>query len=143
MLELNTPFSVDGYVIDSHLVHPHQSFTEQDNYRVTLMLSDCGLIEDIINVFKQHESPDKPLEIVGVDADAYTITAQTLNAPRLPGKREEEYQAGDELSLRIKCDIFQGEVSDTGRLLLLTASEFDEEELQELTWTKDFQEYHF
>ncbi len=105
------------------------------------MLSDPGLIEDIINVFKQHESPEKPLEIVGVDVDACCITAHTLNAPRL--NTDEEYQPGTELSLRVKLDIFKGEAGDIGRVLLLTATSFDEEELQELTWTLDTPEYHF
>ncbi len=142
MLRLNEPFGVDGYVMSSHLVKPETAYlSDRTYYSVQLMLSEPGVIDDINRMFAEGSPLHQDLDVIGVDESSYSITAFTLNPPRLPKGVQGEYAVGTEIGLRIKADINEGSVSSTGRLLLVQVNELIKDE--DIDWDSMDDYYSF
>ncbi len=128
MFTINEPFSVEGQVLESNLVTPvSEQLTDREYYSITIMTPELGVLTEIEDCLKTHTPIHQDMEIIGVDLQNYTITACTLNAPRLPKGQQGEFSMGAEVSLRIKLDVKEGEVSATGRVLLVMATAVEEE----------------
>ncbi len=141
MLNLNEPFSVEGQVLYSNLVTPaSEQLSDREYYSVTIMTPELGVLTEIEDCLKTHAPVHQDMEIIGVDLRNYTITACTLKAPRLPKGQQGEFSMGAEVALRIKLDVKEGEVSATGRILLVMVTASEEEEFD---WTQLSSEWDF
>ncbi len=135
MLQLNQPFSVEGHILSSHLTEPETDYESQTTYHsVQIMVSDLGVLDELDLLFKQNEPLHQDLDVIGVDHSSYSITAYTLNAPRLPKSLQGGIAVGTEVALRIKADIREGDVSSTGRLLLVQVNELVDD--NQFDWTQ-------
>ncbi len=141
MLQLSEVFSVEGQIIESHLVTPvSEQLSDREYYSVTIMTPDLGVFDVIGDCLKENAPVHQDMNIIGVDTYNYTITACTLRAPRLPKGQQGEFCLGANVSLRIKLDISEGEVSATGRILLVMVTASEEEEFD---WTQLSSEWDF
>ena len=138
MFTIDQPFSLEGNVIDSHLVTPVSEYmSDREYYSITLMCPNLGDISEIQQCLEENAPIDQPLEIVGVSEKDYTITCHTLNKPRL-NKGQGEFMVGDEVSVRAKIDIKQGDNTATGRVLLLMAAALEPIEFDWTTLSSEF-----
>ncbi len=125
---INEPFSVDGHIMSSHLTDPETDYLTQNTYHsVQIMVSDLGVLDELDQLFKENSPLHQDLDVIGVDHSNYSITAYTLNPPRLPKSLQGDIAVGTEVALRIKADIKEGDVSSTGRLLLVQVNELEDD----------------
>ncbi len=110
--------------MSAHLTEPEtDNLTQNTYYSVQIMVSDLGVLDELDQLFKENQPLHQKLDVIGVDHSSYSITAYTLNPPRLPKSLQGEIAVGTEIGLRIKASIKEGEVSSTGRLLLVLVNE--------------------
>ena len=130
---LGTVFQLEAEVIDCALHSPHNSFLNtNDEYQVTVELSDTGLLDEFENIFRNNVHPDLPHENVWKQGK-YRIRINTLVSPRMDSAhKSEEYKPGEMIFLACKPDLLVGDEKAIERLLLVGVNNAPEEQTD---WT--------
>ena len=141
MFTINIPTDLEGVVIDSSLLTPRTSYLNPtEHYLVTVMVQDLGILDEIDRCFQENKLVHQEFEHVSIDRKAYTITAFTLNKPRLPKGITEELMPGTDVNLRVKLDLAEGDSKSTARVLLVMVGLPIEEEID---WDSMSNEWDF
>ena len=117
----NLPFTLaDAEVIDSAVVSPHNSFLKQDieEYSLTVTFANSRYVDEIEALFRTHAHPH--LKHVGEwKHDKFSITATSLVKPRLPKGTVDEFKLGDQVQVRVRVELKEGEEAAIERVLIV------------------------
>ncbi len=147
MYSLHSDFDITGYLVEANIIEPEFIFgREVPIYSATIACDNPYAREEILEAYNQFAGPrNATVEMQDQPTDTSLVRFESIMQPNhgVFSETGDSVQPGDYVTLQVRLehsDNFDQTVLYT-KCVLRSANLQHVEEEQELTWTKDFQEF--